>query len=120
MACFSQLNLCQLPEKTPDNEDYEFTPEDGDTESRISSDDVPEFISTNQTYNAIAGRPFQIGCQVNKLDETQVCWVRVLILLGGCTVVKFVPFLPNLCILCLFFTKPHSISLRKISFAATP
>ena len=73
MACFSQLNLCQLPEKTPDNEDYEFTPEDGDTENRISSDDVPEFISTNQTYNAIAGRPFQIGCQVNKLDETQVC-----------------------------------------------
>ena len=73
MDCSSQLNLCRLSEKTPDNEDYEFTPEDGDTENRISSDDVPEFISTNQTYNAIAGRPFQIGCQVNKLDETQVC-----------------------------------------------
>ncbi len=63
-----------LAEKTPDTEDYEYDNVGGDADVKASND-VPEFISTNETFEAVLGKPLHIGCQVNKLDVTQV-WVE--------------------------------------------
>ena len=77
MISWSSLNLF-LSEKTPDNEDYESGPEEIDIDSRPLPNEVPEFISLNQTLFAKVGKPFRLGCQVNKLDQIQVCSVAFL------------------------------------------
>jgi hypothetical protein len=60
-------------EKTPDQEDYSDYADAGGQDGEIGkSSDVPEFITTNQTIEAVIGQKLNIGCQVNKLDHTQV------------------------------------------------
>ena len=46
--------------------------EGGDAETKVSSD-IPEFLSKNKTVEAVIGEKLMLHCQVNKLDEIQVC-----------------------------------------------
>ena len=69
-----------LAEKNPDGEDYddyESENEPGKVEPKVEPGtvDIPEFISTNRSYNAVIGSDLTLACQVNKLlEETQVYW----------------------------------------------
>ncbi len=73
-----------LAEKNPDGEEYDYDESEvGKVEPKGEVKvDIPEFISTNRSYEAVIGSDLTLACQVNKLlEETQVIWELVILLL---------------------------------------